>query len=280
MLHSRRSMLRGAAVAAALPLFSGRLSAAAPLAGAGGLDRFSGLKVGVATYSIRKLKLDDAIIAIRRLGLSYASIKDFHLPLKSTPEQRRDVAGKFKAAGITPLSCGVITMTSPAAARQAFEYARDAGIPTIVCNPEPSVIPSLDALVKEFGIRLAIHNHGPEAKHFKGPDEVWQAIEKSDPRIGFCIDAGHTIRMKVDPAQAIFKYRERLYDVHVRDMDGDLPKSQCIEGGRGIMNLKEILQTLVRIKYQHLVGIEYEKDADDPLPGMAETVGYMAGLLH
>src|SRR5262245_51897332 len=73
-------------------------------------DPWRGLKIGVASYSLRKLPLDAAIKAIQRVGLHYVSIKDFHLSLQSTAEERRAVVQKFKDAGITPLSCGNISM--------------------------------------------------------------------------------------------------------------------------------------------------------------------------
>ncbi|MEJ7710512.1 MAG: sugar phosphate isomerase/epimerase [Pyrinomonadaceae bacterium] len=243
-------------------------------------DPWHGFKVGVASYTLRKLPLDDAIKAIQRVGLQYVSIKDLHLPLKSTKEERQAVAQKFKAAGITPLSCGNITMQNDEAnIRQAFEYARDAGIPTIVCSPDPASMPILDKMVKEFDIKLAIHNHGPEDKKFPSPYDVWKAVEKYDKRVGFCIDVGHTARAKVDPAEAILRFRDRLYDLHFKDINSTEPDGQTIEIGRGVLDLAPVLRALMKIKFEYLVSFEYEKDADDPLPGLAESVGYTKALL-
>src|SRR5687768_7347647 len=229
---TRRQAIKATALAAAgLPLASGRHAEAAAAA-----DGWRGLKAGVASYTLRKLPLDAAITAIRRVGLSYVSIKDFHLPLNSTAEERKAVAAKFKAAGIIPLSCGNITMQNDEAnVRQAFEYARDTGLPTIVCSPHPDSMPILDKMVKEFDIKLAIHNHGPEDKRFPSPHDVWNAVQKYDKRIGFCIDVGHTARAKVDPAEAIRKCRERLYDCHLKDIDSTAPDGKTIEGGRGVL---------------------------------------------
>ena len=151
-------LVRGEATGASMG--SAQADAAAP-----GKDPWRGFKVGVASYTLRKLPLDAAIQAIQRVGLAYVSIKDFHLPLTSTTEERKAVAARFKQAGITPLSCGNVTMENDAAnVRSTFEYARDIGLPAIVCSPHPDSMPILDAMVKEFDIRLAIHNHGPEDK--------------------------------------------------------------------------------------------------------------------
>ena len=272
---SRREVLKtGALAAAILPVSGLRLSA--PNAA----DAWQGLKVGVASYTLRKLPLEEAIRAIRRVGLGYVSIKDFHLPLTSTAEQRRAVARRFTDAGITPMSCGNITMQNDEAnVRQAFEYARDAGLPTIVCSPHPDSMPILDRMVKEFDIRLAIHNHGPEDKRFPSPYDVWKAVQPFDKRIGLCIDVGHTARAKVDPAEAIVKCRDRLYDLHFKDITSTEPNGTTVEAGRGVLDLKSILQAVLKIRYPYLFSIEYEKDADDPVPGLAETVGYTKALL-
>jgi sugar phosphate isomerase/epimerase len=243
-------------------------------------DPWRGFKVGVASYTLRKLPLPAAIAAIQRVGLRYVSIKDFHLSLNSTTDERKAVAVRFKEAGITPLSCGNITMQNDASdVRRAFEYARDVGLPAIVCSPHPDSMPILDAMVKEFDIRLAIHNHGPEDKRFPSPYDVWKAVERYDRRIGLCIDVGHTARAKVDPAEAIRRCRERLYDLHLKDIDSTAPDGGTIEAGRGVLDLQAILRALLEVRYAHLVSFEYEKDEDDPLPGLAESVGYVKGLL-
>ena len=273
---TRREAIKTAALAAAsLPLAGGRPAQAAAPA-----DGWRGLKAGVASYTLRKLPLDAAIQAIRRVGLSYVSIKDFHLPLTSTAEERRAVAAKFKAAGITPLSCGNITMQNDAAnVRQAFEYARDTGLPTIVCSPHPDSMPILDAMVKEFDIRIAIHNHGPEDKRFPSPYDAWKAVEKYDRRLGLCIDVGHTARAGVDPADSIRKCAARLYDVHLKDVDRAVAGGKEVEIGRGALDIRAMLQALLDVKFTGHVGFEHEKDPDDPMPGMAESVGYVKGML-
>jgi sugar phosphate isomerase/epimerase len=187
----------------------------------------------------------------------------------------------FRKAGLTPLSVGNVTMkTGEADIRTAFEYARDIGVPTIVCAPSHDALPVLDKMVKEYDIKLAIHNHGPEDKgFFPSPYDVMRAVENLDKRIGLCIDVGHTARAGVDPAESILKCQERVYDVHMKDISGMGDRNTPIEGGRGILDLKAIFAALLKIKFQGLVGIEYEKDARDPVPGLAESVGYFKGLL-
>jgi inosose dehydratase len=281
---SRRDLLKtGALAAAAIPSVNFAAPAAPEEA-----DRWLGLKIGVATYTVRELPIEEAIKAVQRVGLKYVSIKNVknHIDLSHTTEERKQRAQMFRDAGLVPLSVGNVGMKNDEAdMRRAFEYVRDVGVPTMVCSPVRDAgdldkwVKTLDKLVKEFDIKLAIHNHGPEDKQFPSPYDVMKAVEKYDKRIGLCIDVGHTARAGVDPAESILKCRERLYDVHLKDISALGDRNTPIEGGRGILNSKSILAALLKIKYQGLVGFEYEKDAKDPVPGLAESVGYTKGLL-
>jgi len=283
---SRRDLLKtGALAAVAIP----SVNFAAPAAAAPEeADRWLGLKIGVATYTVRELPIEEAIKAVQRVGLKYVSIKNVknHIDLSHTTEERKQRAQMFRDAGLVPLSVGNVGMKNEEAdMRRAFEFVRDVGVPTMVCSPVRDAgdldqwVKTLDKLVKEFDIKLAIHNHGPEDKQFPSPYDVMKAVEKYDKRIGLCIDVGHTARAGVDPAESILKCRERLYDVHLKDISALGNRNTPIEGGRGILNSKSILAALLKIRYQGLVGFEYEKDAKDPVPGLAESVGYTKGLL-
>jgi len=243
-------------------------------------DPWKGFKAGIASYTFRKMSLENTILALQKLDLKYISIKDFHLSLKSSTAERQAAVQKLKDGGITPLSCGNITMdNTEASIRQAFEYAKDCGIPTIVCSPHPDSMPLLDKMVREYDIKLAIHNHGPEDKRFPSPYDVWKAVENFDKRLGLCIDVGHTARAKVNPAESIIKCKDRLYDLHFKDIDTTEPKGGTIQGGRGVLDLSSILQALIKIRFTHLLSIEYERSPDDPFAEVAETVGYSKGIL-
>ena len=277
---SRRDLLKtGALAAAAIP--SVNFGAPAALT-AEEADPWMGLKIGVATYTMRELPIEEAIKAVQRVGLKYVSIKNVknHIDLSHTPEERKQRAKMFRDAGLVPLSVGNVGMKNDEAdIRRAFEFARDIGVTTMVCAPPKDAVPLLDKFVKEFDIKLAIHNHGPEDKQFPSPYDVMKAVENHDKRIGLCIDVGHTARAGVDPAEAILKCRERLYDMHMKDISALGERNTPIESGRGILNSRSILAALLKIKYQGMVGFEYEKDAKDPVPGLAESIGYTKGLL-
>ena len=243
---------------------------------------FKGLKVGVATYTFSQQfkTADEAIKAVQRVGVQYCSIKDVHLPFKSTTEERKATVEKFKAAGITPLSVGNVTLKNDEAqVRAMFEYTRDVGVPVMVCAPDKAALPICEKMVKEFNIKMAIHNHGPEDKHFPSPLDVIEAVKDMDPRIGCCVDVGHCARTHTDPAEAIEKIGPRVYDIHLKDLKDIAVKSHPIECGRGVLDLKSIMAALLKINFQGHVGFEHEKDMKDVLPGLSEDVGYIRGLL-
>ena len=279
---SRRSLIKAGAMSALLPVFHSSAATTCVASNSEDTDKWLGLKVGVATYTLRALPIEEAILGIKRVGLKYVSIKNVknHIDLSHSVDDRKKRAQMFRDAGIIPLSVGNISLRGgEPEIREAFQFARDVGVPTIVCAPTQDLIPLLDKLVKEFDIKLAIHNHGPEDKFFPSPYDVMRAIEQYDKRIGLCIDVGHTARAGVDPAESIVKCQERLYDVHLKDISALGDKNTPIEAGRGILDSKSILSALVKIKFQGLAGFEYEKDEKDPIPGLAESVGYNKGLL-
>ena len=243
-------------------------------------DPWKGLKVGLTTYVFQRMSVDDAVKATVRVGVKYVCIKNAkgHLPVESATEQRQAVAQKFRDAGMTLMSCGNLDMKTEADVRPCFEYARDLGVPTIVCTPDLKLLPLLDKTVKAFNIKLAIHNHGPGAV-YPSPYDVWKAIASYDSRIGLCIDVGHTARAGVDPVESILKCKERLYDLHIKDIDSTAKEGRPVEVGRGVLDIKAICRAAIKIKFPHLFSFEYEKDLGDPLAGLAESVGYVKGVL-
>jgi sugar phosphate isomerase/epimerase len=240
---------------------------------------YAGLKMGIASYSLRKFSLDDALIMTQKLGVKYITLKDIHLSLKSTQEEIQTARKKIAAAGILLMGGGVIYMENEADVLNAFKYAKSAGMPTIVASPDPPLLDLVNKMVKENDIRVAIHNHGPSDKRYPSPFDVMNAVQPYDPRLGLCIDVGHTVRIGVDPVDAIRKCGNRLHDFHIKDVTLAEPKGETIEVGRGVINLGAVLKALLEVKFQGHLALEYEIKPDDPLPGMIESFAYMKGIL-
>ena len=236
-------------------------------------------ELGLASYTLRKFPLNQALTMTKRVGLKHICLKAFHLPLDSNPEQIAQAVAKVKAAGIDLYGGGVIKMKTPAEVEQAFGYAKAAGMRVIVGVPFPEVLSLVNEKVQEYDICVAIHNHGPGDKIYPTPDAAYEKIKNLDPRIGLCIDIGHTVRVGADPSLAAERFADRLLDVHIKDVSAAAAEGKCVEAGRGVIDIPKFLRTLNKIGYTGIVSFEYEKDGDDPLPGLAESVGYVRGVL-
>jgi sugar phosphate isomerase/epimerase len=208
------------------------------------------------------------------------SFKDVHVPRTATPEQLKEMRAKIEAAGITIMGGGTITMPNdPAQVRKDFAYAKAAGFPLIYASPDPAVLGAIEGLVKEFDVKLAIHNHGPEDKWYPGPIDAYKALAGRDPRMGLCVDIGHTSRTGADFIKAIVELKDRVLDMHVKDLTDPMNKDAQVEVGRGVFDFPRLFKALVDIGYQGQVGLEYEIKEEAPLPGVIESVAYMRGVL-
>jgi len=237
------------------------------------------LELGLASYTLRKFNLDQTLQMTRRVGLKHIAFKDFHLALNSSPEQIRQTIAKVKEVGLDLYGGGVIYMRTAEQVNQAFDYAKAAGMRTIIGVPVPELLPLVNEKVRQYDIKVAIHNHGPGDKMYPLPGTAYEKIKDLDKRVGLCDDIGHTIRAGVDPAVSIETYADRLHDVHIKDVSAANAKGSAVEVGRGVIDIPRVLRTLVKIGYAGIVSFEYEKDENDPMPGLAESVGYVRGVL-
>jgi sugar phosphate isomerase/epimerase len=241
----------------------------------------SDIKLGVASYSFRKFSREQAIQMTKELGTPYLNVKDFHLKLDSTPAEIAAARKEFADAGIITVGCGNVSFEKDDAAdiRHKFQYAKLAGFPLIVCAPTHTTLPKLEKYVREFDIKIAVHNHGPEDKNFPTPQSVLAVVKNMDPRCGLCIDVGHTARTGVDVVQSVPEAGPRLLDMHIKDLRNPMEKSSQVPVGEGKLPIRGIFKQLVKIKYDGCVNLEYEIEENDPLPGMKKSFAYMRGVL-
>lgn len=260
---------------------------AAGVSGVYGAENFNGLSkksvesfsLGMAGYTFKEFSVEQTIEMMKRIGVTSLSLKDFHMPYNSTKLQINEVLQKFKNAGITVYTLGVIYMKTQEAVDQAFEYAKMAGVNMIVGAPDYELLAYVGKKVKSYDFRLAIHNHGPDNPLYPNATDIWNHIKDLDSRIGICIDIGHTTRDGQDPSVDIEKYGSRIYDVHIKDVDKPTKEGKTVEIGRGIINIPKVIASLRKIEYSGKCSLEFEKDMKDPLPGIAESIGYWKGAL-
>lgn len=242
-------------------------------------DKLSRLNLGMASYTFREFPLEETLKMTKRLGLERIAFKDFHLSLESTDEEIKTVAEKTRAAGLDLYGCGVVYMQTEDEVERAFQYAKTAGMRIIIGVPNPDLLNMVNNMVNKYNIKVAIHNHGPDDKLYPTPESAYVRIKNLDPRIGLCIDIGHTQRAGFDPSESALKYADRLHDVHIKDVTAATKEGGTIEIGHGVIDIPKFLRTLIKLNYKDSVSFEFEKDGKDPLPGVAESVGYVRGVL-
>jgi len=238
------------------------------------------LNLGIAGYTFSKSTIPQAIAMMQRVNIKTFSMKDVFLPLNSTKDKADEVVNTFKQAGINIYAVGVIYMKTQQEADQAFDYAKMVGVDMIVGSPNYELLPYVEKKVKDYNIRLAIHNHGPEDKSYPTPEDVYLHIKKLDKRMGLCLDIGHTQRDNIDPATAYLKYYDRIMDMHIKDVDVANKDGKDLELGRGIIDIPSLIKALYKKGYTGHCSFEHEKDPQDPLAGLAECVGYFKGVCN
>ncbi len=270
---TRRTFLAATAGAALLPAVSRAIPSGSPA-------HAPRLKLGVASYSLRKFTLDEALEMCQQMNVAYINLKDVHLPMTDSPEALVAARKKIEAAGLTIMGGGTITLKNDEAQlRGAFAYAKGAGFPLMVVAPEPAAFDLIEKMIREFDIKVAIHNHGPEDKFFPAPQDAMRLLTGRDPRFGLCMDIGHTTRAGVDPVKTVDECKARLLDLHVKDLKDKKDKDSQTEVGKGALDIPGLFRALERIGFPGHVGLEYEINPESPLVGMKESLAYMRGTL-
>jgi Xylose isomerase-like TIM barrel len=242
----------------------------------------SPVHLGLASYTFRNFSRAQLIGFMKQLDVSALNAKDVkdHLPMD--PQAEAQALADYDAAKIKLHAAGAIYFREDQDAdiRAKFEYCKRAGISVIVAgDPTPETLPRIERFVKEYDIRLAIHNHGPEDTVWPSPLDVLKSVKHMDPRIGCCIDVGHTVRAGTDVAQAIHEVGPRLFNMHMKDLTDFNSKESQVAVGDGKMPVRGIFEALIATNYKGFVDLEYEVHPDDPMPGVISSFAYMRGVL-
>ena len=274
---SRRDFLRTAAAATALTAVS-RISAEEPKTGQGG--DFGEFIVGVQTYTFRKFKLEPALKRTQELGLKFAEFYNDHIPRTSTPAQIAAAKKLCAEYEIKPIAFGVERFTNNHDAnKKLFDFGKELGVKHFSADPDPDSFDSLDKLVDEYKISIAIHPHGPDGRgglhRWYSSEVILKAVKDHHALIGTCLDTGHLIRSiqagkKLDPASEVRAMGARNFGMHLKDHDNE--KKCDVVYGQGVLNVPEVLKALREVKFAGYISIEYEANPDDPSADVKECV--------
>jgi sugar phosphate isomerase/epimerase len=242
----------------------------------------SPIKLGLASYTFRNFSRAQMIGYMKQLNVSGLNAKDVKDHLPTEPTQERQAIADYTAADIQLHAAGAIYFLKDEDEdiRSKFEYCKRAGVTVIVAgDPTPAGLARIEKFVKEYDIRIAIHNHGPEDTLWQSPLDILRLVKHLDRRIGCCIDVGHTVRAGTDVVEVIHEVGPRLFNMHMKDLADFKVKESQVAVGEGKMPVRAIFEALVAIRYEGFVDLEYEIHADDPMPGVTSSFAYMRGVL-
>lgn len=230
--------------------------------------------IGIQSYSLRNYPVDEALRHAKDLGFEHVEFSKGHFDPEATPQQIDAMKSKMAGLNLKMLGHGVNNFTKDHEAnRKLFEFAKRAGFRNLSANPTRDAFDSLDKLVAEYDIRIAIHNHGPNALYDKVIDVV-QAVKGRHPHIGACADLGHYIRSAEDPVEAIRVLDKRLFGIHLKDFAEQTAKAKGVILGKGHLDVEGVFRALRQVQFpaDGCLSLEYEENPQNPLDDIKQCM--------
>lgn len=225
-------------------------------------------KLGLQSYSLRKMPFAQAVATIKQLGLEFVEAFPGQLPMAAAEDAKKVLAEH----GVKLIAYGVVGMTNnEPQMRQLFDFAKKMGIEVLTADPTPDSFDLLDKLVEEYGVYVAIHNHGPRSR-YPGVDSVVSAIKGRHEKIGLCYDTGHGVRAGDDIVEAVRKIGKRIYGVHLKDVNAE---KHDVVIGTGVLDIKGFLKALKEVGFAGAFMLEYELEPDNPVPGIQKSLDFV-----
>lgn len=263
-----------AAIALSLP---GAPAAAAPA-------KDAGVKLGLQTWTCRNMEFDQVVAFAVKHGITHLQLIAKHMDPHAPKEETLRKKAILDAKGLTAYTFGVAgTSMDKAKNRQLFEFAKLMGIKVIIVEPKnPAEWDNLEELVKEYDIKLAIHNHNLDTV-YGSPEKVKKVLNARDRRIGVCMDVGWITAAGFDAAEAFRGYDGRVYDMHFKDKvvetaaDGKKVPVDT-EIGQGKANYRGLFAEIKKSKWTGVLAIETDSKAfaEDPNKLVAGAKAFFA----
>lgn len=223
--------------------------------------------VGLQTWTCRNMSFEGVVEFAKKHGITHLQMIAKHIDPNASREDWAKKKAVLEANGLTCYTFGVAgTSEKTEDNRKLFEMAKFLGCKLIIVEPknEPAVWDSLESLVKEYDIKLAIHNHG-HSSVYGTPEKVWSVLKDRDQRIGVCVDIGHISGAGFDVAQAFVDYKGRVYDLHLKDKKVEKADGKDVildvEVGTGIANYKGLFAELRKANWQGVMAIETDNQS-------------------
>ena len=200
-----------------------------------------GWQMSIHAYSFRKFSIFECIDKTAALGLKHMSLSgsvnlggaNTVTTVQLSDKDTEAIKQAVEAKGIKLVNIGVVKLPpNEAESRKVYEFAKKMGIDTLVAEPEPAALDTVEKLCKEYNIKVAIHNH-PQPSPYWNPDTVLEAVKGRTPLMGACADTGHWLRSGLDPAECLKKLEGRVITLHFKDLVPEDPKAQDTAAATG-----------------------------------------------
>jgi sugar phosphate isomerase/epimerase len=247
--------------------------------------RIKKFPVAMQCWTYRKYTFFETVEKTKALGIKYlqaypgqplsAGEKGVVFNHLMTDPQIEMVRQRLSGAGMEVVGYGVADIgRTEEEMRKAFDFAKKMGIRVIATEPLDADFVILDKLVKEYDVRIAVHNH-PEPSKYAKPQTVLEKVQGLDDRIGACADPGHWMRGGIRPLEALRLLKGRIVDVHIKDRSGFGTASGVddVAVGDGQSNLRDILAELTLQDYAGFLTFEYENEKEVLTPEPAVRKG-------
>lgn len=249
-----------------------------------------GFLIGPQAYSFNRFSFFEAVDKAKEAGASVIEAypgqrlsPDDDRPFnhEAPPEVWAKAKMKLESAGVRLVNYGVVRLGKDEAAnRRVFDFVTIMDIPCITTEPEEGSFPLIEKLVKEYDVKVAIHNHpkrddNPDYKYWD-PEYVLDLVKDLDPRIGACADTGHWMRSGVNPVDALKILDGRIVSLHLKDLNEfGVRNAHDVHFGTGKADMPAILDELRRQRFGGNISIEYEHNWENNVGDVAACVDYV-----
>jgi sugar phosphate isomerase/epimerase len=270
------------------------LAGAAPLAAEPIPDAFkqNGFAIGCQAYSFNRFSVFEAIEKTAEAG---GKVIEFYPGQRLTPDEPKQgakvvlhhnapeeviamVEAKLQQHGVKAVNYGVVGGKDEAEWRKIFEFAKRLKLYAVTTEDDKK-LDLIEPLVKEFDIRVGIHDHPrrPDNPNYKvwDPHYIVEITRDRDKRIGACADTGHWQTSGLDPLYCIKVLKGRVISSHLKDKTEFGGGQHDVPYGRGVGRMGLVLAELKKQGFEGNISVEYEYNWDHSVPEIKECIDFV-----
>ena len=221
-------------------------------------------------------RFDEMLAEIGEMGFQAVDIWTGQLnPAWATAEQVSQARRCVERHGLAVVSVAGYFGATPEEFEPVCRLAAGLGAPILggVAPVLGAHRAQVTAMLKAFGVRLAIENHRESSA-----GEVLAELGPADPLLGACVDTGSFATRGCDAAQAIAQLGERVIHVHFRDVaPGGTDESVAF--GHGCVPLPACVAALRHGNYVGAISVEHEPEDHPPHEDCRASLRQLRGWL-